>query len=465
VTGQAGPAGSDGRDASHPSPDAQASGRGPACAPDPDRSAGETAASGKQRRRTFSALRIRNFRLFATGQVISNTGTWMQRVAQDWLVLGLTHNSGSAIGITTGLQFLPLLLFSLWGGMIADRYPKRLVLMVTQAAMGALALILGVLAVTGVVRIWEVYLLAFGLGLATVVDNPTRQSFAVEMVGRAELRNAIALNSAVFNLARITGPAVAGLVISLVGTPAAFFVNAASYLAVLASLRLMRQSELHPADRVARARGQLRAGLAYVRSRPDLLMTMILVFFIATFGMNFTVTTALMSRSVFHTGAGRFGVASAVFAVGALIGALVAARRSRSGMRLLVYTGLVFGALEVLTGLMPTFWLFLVVLVPTGMVVISFTTAANSTTQLSVAAEMRGRVMGIYMLVFLGGAPLGAPLAGWVAQQFGPRMSLIAGGVISVTATVVVAGLLLRSRGVPVGSYLRRGTDLVRAAA
>jgi len=408
---------------------------------------------------------VRNFRLFATGQVISNTGTWMQRVAQDWLVLELTHNSGTAIGITTGLQFLPLLLFSLWGGMIADRYPKRKVLMVTQAAMGALALILGVLAVTGVVRIWQVYLLAFGLGLATVVDNPTRQSFVVEMVGRDELRNGIALNSAVFNLARITGPALAGLVISVVGTATAFFLNATSYLAVLISLRLMRQSALHPSDRVARAKGQLRAGLIYVRTRPDLLMTMVLVFFIATFGMNFTVTTALMSRSVFHTGAGRFGVASVVFALGALIGALVAARRSRSGMRLLLATALLFGALEVLSGMMPTFWAFLVLLVPTGLAVISFSTAANSTTQLSVAAEMRGRVMGIYMLVFLGGAPLGAPLTGWVAQEFGPRMSLISGGVISVAAAVIVGALLARSRGVPVRSYLRRRTGLARAAA
>jgi MFS family permease len=415
--------------------------------------------------RTFSALRVRNFRLFATGQVISNTGTWMQRVAQDWLVLELTHNSGSAIGITSGLQFLPLLLFSLWGGMIADRYPKRRVLMVTQAAMGALALVLGVLALTGVVTIWEVYLLAFGLGLATVVDNPTRQSFAVEMVGRGELRNAIALNSAVFNLARITGPAMAGLVISLVGTPIAFFLNAASYLAVLTSLRLMRESELHPADRVARARGQLREGLAYVRSRPDLLMTMMLVLFIATFGMNFTVTTALMSRSVFHTDAGRFGVASAIFALGALIGALVAARRSVSSMRLLFGTALVFGVLEVLTGLMPTFWAFLILLVPTGMAVISFSTAANATTQLSVAPEMRGRVMGIYMLVFLGGAPIGAPLAGWVAQLFGPRMSLIAGGAISVVASVVLAELLLRQRGIPVRSYLRDRASMARAAA
>ncbi len=407
---------------------------------------------------------MRNFRLFATGQVISNTGTWMQRVAQDWLVLELTHGSGIAVGIATGLQFLPLLLFSLWGGMIADRYPKRNVLMATQASMGALALILGVLAVTGVVQVWEVFLLAFGLGMATVVDNPTRQSFAIEMVGRDDLRNAIALNSAVFNLARIVGPAVAGVVIGLIGTPAAFFLNAVSYLAVIVSLVLMRPAELHPAERVARAKGQLREGLAYVRSRPDLLMTMVLIFFIATFGMNFQVTTALMSRVVFHTGAGKFGLASAVFALGALIGALVAARRSKAGMRLLIGTSLAFSVFEIATGLMPTYWLFLIMLVPTGLAVISLTTAANSSVQLSTAAEMRGRVMGIYMLVFLGGAPIGSPLTGLVAQHFGTRVSLIAGGVISVLATVVVAALVARRRGVPVRRYLRE-VSLARVTA
>jgi len=403
----------------------------------------------------FSSLRVRNFRLFATGQVISNTGTWMQRVAQDWLVLELTHGSGTAVGIATGLQFLPLLLFGLWGGMIADRYPKRQVLMVTQGAMGGLALVLGVLAATGAVQPWHIYLLAFGLGLATVVDNPTRQSFAIEMVGRDDLQNAIALNSAVFNLARIAGPALAGIAISLVGIPAAFFVNATSYLTVIISLHLMRTSELRPAERVARAKGQLREGLAYVRSRSDLLMTMVLVFFVATFGMNFQVTTALMSRLVFHTGAGRFGIASAVFALGALIGALVAARRSRTGMRLMIGAALLFGLLEAVTGLMPNYWSFLVLLVPTGLAVILFTTLANSSVQLSVPADMRGRVMGIYMFVFLGGAPLGSPLTGWIAEQFGTRVSLLAGAGISVAATTVVAALIARRRGVPVRRYLR----------
>ena len=378
----------------------------------------------------------------------------MQRVAQDWLVLQLTHNSGTALGITTGLQFLPLLLFSLWGGVIADRYPKRRILMVTQTVMGALALVLGVLSLTGSVRIWEVYALAFGLGLATVVDNPTRQAFAVEMVGTEGMANAIALNSAVFNLARIAGPAVAGVVIAVLGVPAAFLLNAASYGAVLVGLKLMRTAELHPARRAKRGPGQLREALSYVRARPTLWMPMILVFFVSTFGMNFQVTTALMSRTVFHTGAGAFGLASAMFAVGALGGALVAARRGRPTLRLLLVTALAFGVLEVMTGLMPDYPAFLIALVPTGLAMLVFTTAANSSTQLATTADMRRRVMGLYMLVFLGGTPLGAPLVGWLAAAYGTRLSLIAGGAISAAAAVVIAILLARRRGVRLRGYL-----------
>jgi MFS family permease len=404
--------------------------------------------------RTFSSLSTRNYRLFATGQVISNTGSWMQRVAQDWLVLELTHGSGTALGITTGLQFFPML-FSMWGGMLADRYSKRKILMFTQSVMGGLALILGVLALTGTVRIWHVYALAFALGLATVVDNPTRQAFAVEMVGRKDLPNAIGLNSAVFNLARIAGPAVAGLVIAAVGTASAFLVNAASFAAVLISLKLMRESELHPAERVPRAKGQLREGLAYVTSRPALWMPMVLIFFVSTFGMNFQVTNALMSREVFHTGAGSFGLASTVFAVGALGGALLAARRRRPRITLLLVTSMAFSLLEIATAAMPDFWTFLLLLGPTGLALLTFSTTANSTTQLGTSAEMRGRVMGIYMMIFLGGTPLGAPLAGWLAEEYGPRMSMIFGGLVSVVATGVVGTMLVRSSGVRVRPYLR----------
>jgi MFS family permease len=380
------------------------------------------------------------------GQVVSNTGTWMQRVAQDWLVLQLTHGSGTALGLAIGLQFLPQLLFSLWGGVIADRYRKRTILLTTQAIMGVLALILGVLALTGVVAVWQVYLLAFVLGLVAVVDNPARQTFVGEMVGREGMANAIALNSATFNLARIVGPAVAGLVIGAVGVPAAFLVNAASYGAVLVGLKLMRVSELRPVTPVPRARGQLREALAYVKARPELWLTLLLVFFVATFGMNFQVTIALMSRGVFGTGASAFGLASAVFALGALGGALAAARRAQPSMRLLLTTACAFGLLETVSGLMPVFWAFLAMLVPTGIALLMFSTTANSAVQLGTTAAVRGRVMGLYMLVFLGGAPLGSPLVGWAAEQFGARMSLIGGGVISAAAAAGV-GLLLSKMG------------------
>ncbi len=387
--------------------------------------------------------------------MISNTGSWMQRVAQDWLVLELTHNNAAALGITTGLQFAPML-FSPWGGMIADRYSKRRILMATQTAMGALALILGVLALTHTVQIWQIYALALGLGLATVVDNPTRQAFATEMVGRDGLANAIALNSAVFNLARIVGPAVAGLVIATVGTPAAFLVNAASYGAVLIGLKLMRPSELNVAERAPRARGQLREAVRYVRARPSLWLPMVLVFFVSTFAMNFQVTNPLMSREVFHTGAGAFGLASAMFAAGALGGALLAARRARPTTTLLVATAMAFSVLELITAMMPSFWLFLIMLVPTGLAVLTFTTAANSATQLGTSAEMRGRVMGLYMLLFLGGTPIGSPLAGWIAEVFGARMSMVAGAAVSGVATLVIAGLLARSTDASIRERLLR---------
>jgi MFS family permease len=367
----------------------------------------------------------------------------MQRVAQDWLVLDLTQGSGVALGITTGLQFLPLLLFGLWGGVIADRYDKRRVLMVTQAMMGLLALLLGGLVLGGVAQVWQVYVLAFALGLATAVDNPTRQTFVVEMVGRADLPNAIGLNGAIFNSARILGPAVAGVAIALLGTGPVFLINAASFAAVLGGLAMMREHELHRAEPVARAKGQLREGLRYVRKRRDLVMILVLVGFVAAFGMNFQMTMALISREVFHTGASSFGLASTVFAVGALTGALLAARRSRPPRHLLPAAALTFGLLEVATGLMPTYWSFLVLLVPTGVALLTFNTAANAMMQLTVSAEMRGRVMGLYMLVFAGTTPLGSPMIGWLAEQLGPRAGLWVGGLVSTFAALAVVALTI----------------------
>ncbi len=404
---------------------------------------------------TFSSLRVRNYRLFAAGQVVSNTGTWMQRIAQDWLVLGLSHNSGTALGITTGLQFLPMLLFGLYGGVLADRYPKRRLLIGAQVAMGVFALVLGVLDLSGAVRLWHVYLLAFALGLAAVLDTPTRQAFVTELVGPDEVPNAVSLNSAIFNSARIVGPAVAGVLINAIGTGWVFVANAASFVAVIVGLALMRDGELFLVARVARARGELRAGLSYLRRHQELLVPIVLVGVVGTFGLNFQITTALMAKSVFHRDAVAFALLSTMLAVGSLAGALVSARRGAPRLRLVFAAALAFGVLEMAAGLMPTYATFGAMLVPTGAAVLTFTTAANSTVQIGSDPLMRGRVMAVYVLVFLGGTPLGAPVVGWLAQVAGPRMSIIAGGAICTVATVALAAWVAHRRRLHVTAALR----------
>ncbi len=400
---------------------------------------------------TFVSLSNRNFRLFASGQLVSNTGTWMQRVAQDWLVLSLTAGSGTALGVTTALQFLPVLLFSLWGGVVADRLPKRPVLICTQAAAGTQALILGVLVLTGTVHIWQVYALAALLGVTAAFDTPVRQSFTPEMVSRRELPNAVALGSATFNLGRVFGPAVAGVLIAAVGTGWVFVINAASYLAVIAGLLLMRTSELRPTPPVPRAPGQLREGLRYVLARHDLLLVVLITFAVGTFGLNFQITTALMATHVFDVGAREFGLLTTAFALGSLGGALLSARRAgRSGRRpsLRFVIGLAggFAVLEAVAGLAPTYATFFLLLIPTGLLAISFATSANPFVQLGSEPQMRGRVISLYMLMFMGGTPVGAPLIGWLAERAGARWSLIAGGLITL-AFIAVAASLLRPRG------------------
>ncbi len=410
----------------------------------------------------FRSLRVRNYRLFAGGQVVSLTGTWMQAVGQDWLVLQLT-NSPTALGITMALQFLPMLLFGLWGGLLADRYPKRRVLIAVQAVMGVLALTLGVLSATGVVRLWMVYVLAAALGIATVVDNPTRQSFVSEMVGPDDVANAVALNSAIFNTARILGPAVAGAVIGWAGVTPVFFANAVSYAAVIVGLSRMRDAELLPRARVTAARGQVREGLRYVRARGDLLLVMLLVAAVATFGMNFRVTLALMAKGPFHAGAGTYGALSALLAGGALAGALFSARRRRPSQGVLVASAVVFGSLEMALAAMPSQLLFSLLLVPTGAAVIVFSSTANASVQLGSSDEMRGRTMALYALVFLGGTPLGGPLMGWLAEAGGPRLSLVVGGAISTAAALAVGVVLLRRGGLTSARqwWRRRWTRLV----
>ena len=412
-----------------------------------------TAAAGG----TFRSLRNRNYRLFAAGQIVSNTGTWGQRVAQDWLVLELSGNSGVALGVTTGLQFLPVLVFGLYGGVLADRYDKRRLLIGAQAAMGVLALVLALLDLSGAVQLWHVFALAFGLGLASVVDTPVRQAFVSEMVGPDDLPNAVSLNSATFNSARIVGPAAAGLAIAAVGTGWVFLVNAVSYVAVLAGLQAMRSAELHPTARVERAKGQLAEGLAYVRSRPDLLVPIVLVFMVGTFGLNFQITLALVVKEVFERSAGAYGLLSAFLALGSLIGALASARRTGPPrQRTLFAAVLAFGLLEIAVGLAPTYELMALLLVPTGVAVLTFTTTANSIVQLGSAPHVRGRVMALYVLVFLGGTPVGAPLIGTLAEAFGPRSSIVLGGVVVALSGLVAAVVMTRVRRLRLEPHLVR---------
>ncbi|PVY28406.1 putative MFS family arabinose efflux permease [Williamsia muralis] len=394
----------------------------------------------------FSSLGVRNYRLWAGGQVVSLVGTWMQRIAQDWLVLELSGGSGVAVGIVMALQFGPTAIVSLPAGALADRFDKRKLLIATQTTIALCALILGVLDVAGMATLAWVYILSFALGCISAIDAPIRQSFTIEMVGAEQLPNAVALNSLTFNLARIIGPAVAGLLITLVDTGPVFLINAVTSLAVLAGLFAMRTSELIRSARATTDRS-IRSGVRYVRRNRHLVVVLATVFVVSTFGLNFPLSLALLTANTFEGTAGGYGLLSTMLAVGTLSGALVAARRTKPArLRHFLAGALAFGVFEVVVGVMPTFWLVAVVLIPVGVANIMFTTSAMNIMQLSVDSQMRGRVMGIYMLCFLGGTPIGSPLLGWLAQVTDPRAPLIVGGAISAIA-VAGCGLLLMRAG------------------
>lgn len=405
----------------------------------------------------FSSLSVRNYRTYWVAGIVSNTGTWMQRTAQDWLVLtGLTDQSGVALGITTGLQFLPSLMLSPWSGLVADRFSKRRVLVIAQSFSGLFALVLGVLVLTGTTQLWHLYLLAFALGVSTAFEGPARQTFVSEMVPPHQITNAVGLNSASFNAGRLLGPAAAGLLIAAIGTGPVFLVNAVSFAATISALLRMRADELQEMPRAPRGRGQIRAGLAYVRSRPDLMVILGVVGTVGMFGLNFQLTMALMATQVFGKGAGEFGLLGSIMAVGTLGGALLAARRTHPTQRLLLTATTIFGVSALVSAAMPNYVLFAVSLVPVGLSALTFMTAANATVQLTTSLEMRGRVMALYMAIFMGGTPVGAPLVGWVGEVLGARASIAVGGVASLLA-VLVAVMVLRllplpARAAPTGS-------------
>jgi len=393
----------------------------------------------------FRALENPNYRIWASGAIVSNIGTWMQRVAQDWLVLTvLTDHSGAAVGLTTGLQFLPMLLFGPYGGVLADRYRKRIILMWTQLAMGFTGLAIGLLVVTGTAQLWHAYVAAFCLGIASAVDAPARQAFVSELVGQDNISNAVALNSASFNTARLTGPAIAGVLIAWVGTGPVFLLNAASFAAVLVSLFRIRITQAAPAAKGARNKHQVAEGIRYVRRRPDLMLIMVLVGILGAFGMNFPVINSLMATTEFSMGPSEFGLLGSIMAVGTLGGALLAARRSGPRLRFLLGGALGLGIFTVLGSIAPTFWLYAAVLVPVGLASITFLNSCNTSIQLSVEPQFRGRVLALYLAILQGGTAVGSPLVGWIGSQFGARWAVAAGGIVVLLAGVAAVVAVTR---------------------
>jgi MFS family permease len=362
----------------------------------------------------------------------------MQRTAQDWIVLTqLTDKNATAVGVVMALQFGPQALLLPWTGFAADHLDRRKLLFATQAAMGALALGLGLLTITGLVRLWHVYVFALLLGCVTAFDAPARQTFVSELVVEKDLSNAVALNSTSFNGARMIGPSVAGILIATVGSGWVFLINAASFAAVLCSLSLLRVAELHPITRAPRTPGSLAEGFRYVARRPDLKAILFMLFLFGTFGLNFPIFISTMSVSVFHKGAGQYGLATSIMAIGSVAGALLSARRAKPRIVLLATGAAIFGLGLAVAACMPSYVLFSLALMIIGMAAQTFTTTANSTLQLSTEHAMRGRVMAIFLAIALGGTPIGAPIVGFIADRFGPRWALGVGAAAGIAAALV----------------------------
>jgi MFS family permease len=396
----------------------------------------------------FRSLSTLNYRLWFAGALVSNVGTWMQRTAQDWIVLTeLTNDDAVAVGITMALQFAPQLLLLPISGLIADRFAKRHVLMLTNSLMAALGLGLGLMTVFGAVELWHVYLFALGLGIVSALDAPARQAFVSELVSEKSLPNAVALNSASFNAARLVGPAAAGLLTAAVGAGPVFLINAASFAGTLGALLLLRTDQLRIAERVGRAPGQLLEGFRYVAKRPDIVVVMVIVFIIGTFGMNFAIISSTMAKVEFHHDASGFGVLSSVLAIGSVTGALLSARRDRARMRTVFLSALGFGLSCAAAALMPTYLLFAISCILIGFTAITLMTTANGVVQTRTAPRMRGRVMALYLAIFLGGTPIGAPIVGWVANTFGPRWSLGVAAASGFAAAGVGLSYLITRHG------------------
>ena len=389
-------------------------------------------------KRTFRSLDRHNYRIWAAGSFVSNVGTWMQRIAQDWLVLTqLTHNSGTAVGVVMALQFGPPIVLMPLVGVVADRVDRRKMLLATQSAMAATALGLGLLVLTEVVTLWQVYVFAGLMGCISAFDAPVRQTFVAELVGDDDLPNAIALNSTLFNSARLIGPAIAGVLISALGTGWLFILNGLSFVSVLTSLQKIRVGELRPLIKAGKPRVAMADGLRYVGRKPDLVIALVMVFLIGTYGLNFPIFISTMSVTTFHGGPHLYGVLASAMAVGSVLGALLAAGREQPRLTILAASAFGFGVMCAFAAVMPNAWSFGLALVGLGAMAQTFTTSANSLVQLRTEPAMRGRVMAIYMAIFLGCTPLGAPLVGWVADMFSPRWALGVGALAGCVATLV----------------------------
>lgn len=385
--------------------------------------------------RTFESLGVKNYRMFFTGQVVSWTGTWVQWIAQGWLVLRLTQ-SGLGLGLVTALQWLPILLLGAWAGVVADRLDKRKLLIFTNVSSGVLSLFLGVLTVAGVVTLWMVIAVALLLGVVTALDNPARQTFTMEMVGRAKLTNAVSLNTATFTTARVLGPAIAGVTISTVGIGPCFLLNAISFVPVTLALIAMDRSQLRPSEAVARGKGQVREGLRYVRSVPVLKTLLVMMAVIGTLQYNFAVLLPVLAKDTFAGDAGTLGLIGAAIGVGMFAGSMTNAAFGRSDRRVLLAAGFALGTFTVLTAAAPSLWSAVLLMLPLGAASMAFLATMNSTLQLTSSDEMRGRVMAIYFVLFLGSTPIGAPIVGWLSEQFDPRVALGFGGVATLLACV-----------------------------
>lgn len=389
---------------------------------------------------TFRSLRQYNFRIWVAGSLISNIGTWMQRIAQDWLVLAeLTHHSGTSVGVVMALQFGPPILLMPLAGLVVDRVDRRRLLIVTQAAMALSALALGLLVISGHVSLWQVYGFAAWVGCISAFDSPARQTFVSELVGDRDLPNAVALNSSSFNGAQLIGPAVAGVLITAVGAGWVFIINGLSFIAVIASLIRMRVDEFHHAPGGTAARGGVLSGLHYIQKRPDLIIALVMLFLVGTYGLNFSIFVSTMAVTTFHGGAHVYGMLSSMMAIGSVLGALHSAGRSPPRLSVLTLSAFGFGAVGTIAAVMPNVFSFGILLVALGAMAQLFTTSANSLVQLSTTPSMRGRVMAIYIGIFLGCTPFGAPLMGWIADAFGPRWSLAMGAASGFVAALVGA--------------------------